>query len=94
MERKRSAIDGGPSQHADSAAAGEDGMSEAASRMRRYRERQRRGLAIVPVETDLLGLVDLLTATGHLQITDSEDFEAVRAALGKYISEHVNERYA
>lgn len=51
-------------------------------RFRRYRERQKRGIAVVPVEVcteDLWALID----KGVLDIDDSEDRMAVADAIKK-----------
>ncbi len=51
-------------------------------KFQRYRERQRRGISVVPVEVsqeDLWALID----AGHLDINESEDREAVAVAMKK-----------
>lgn len=46
------------------------------------------------IPVDLLGVVDLLIATGHLQRTDADNTAAIREALADFVSDHVNARYA
>ncbi len=65
-------------------------LSPAAERQRRYRERQRKGAVVVPVETPLqtiedmidAGLVDESTATDLRQVGKAL-LDAVRQRLGK-----------
>lgn len=51
-------------------------------RFRRYRERQKRGVAVVPVEVNAEDLWALIDA-GVLDIDDSEDRTAVADAIKK-----------
>lgn len=51
-------------------------------RFRRYRERQRKGIAVVPVEVETEDLWALIDA-GALDIDESEDRGAVAAAIKK-----------
>ncbi len=66
----------------------------AGARQARYRERQARGLAVAPLEVDLLTLVELLIAEGRLERREREDFTAISAAATRFFAEVVNQRYA
>jgi hypothetical protein len=58
-------------------------LSPAAERMRRYRERGRRGLSCITVQLRR-SEVDALIACGFLGATDREDRSALAAALHRY----------
>lgn len=49
-------------------------------RMRRYRQRMRRGVFMVPVEVDQT-FVDRLVAAGLLRDSCAEDYDAIAAAI-------------
>lgn len=55
----------------------------AADRMRRYRDRKRRGRCVMPIEIDRGELADDLVELGLLSEWDSEDVDALRSALKK-----------
>ncbi len=76
------------------AAAGTGGAMTVAARMRLHRRRYRQGIVCMQIPVDLLGVVDLLIATGHLQRTDADNTAAIREALADFVSDHVNARYA
>jgi hypothetical protein len=59
-------------------------LSSAAERMRRYRERRRRGLSCIKVQLRR-SEVDGLIASGLLEPTEQEDRRALAAALHRYL---------
>ena len=59
-------------------------VSPAAERMRRYRERRRRGLACIRVQLRR-SEVDALIACKLLEPTEREDRRALAAALHRYL---------
>lgn len=61
--------------------------SAGAVRCRRFRQRRRRGLAILPVEVDLFQVVDALIEAGAVAEDDSEDRVKVAAAVARIVHE-------
>jgi len=59
-------------------------VSPAAERMRRYRERRRRGLSCIKVQLRR-SEVDALTACGLLEPADRQDRGLLAAALHRYL---------
>lgn len=62
-----------------------------AERKRRFRERQRLGLAVVPVEVDVCALAELLVAVGELHPRRVESFAEVCAAASRYLAGQIAE---
>lgn len=59
----------------------------AATRQRRYRQRQRFGRGIVPVEVDLIALSEALIESGYLRLDEATDFNAVCRATSRFLEE-------
>jgi hypothetical protein len=55
--------------------------SSAAERMRRYRDRKRRGRCVVPIEIDRGEMADDLVELGLLAEWDSENHSAIQSAI-------------
>ena len=62
-------------------------MTNAAARMKTFRQRARNGKAIVSVEIDLLAVTELLIDKGLLPITGAEDRGAIGHALEKLLAQ-------
>ena len=62
----------------------------AAERKRRFRERQRRGLVIVPVEVGVHALAEMLIEIGELRPQHAEDFAEITAATSRWVADEID----
>ena len=60
-------------------------MTSAAARQRLYRQRQRAGRAVLPVEADLVALEQRLLDVGLLRAAEVEDKDALARALQRVV---------
>jgi hypothetical protein len=64
-------------------------MTPGALRKRRFRQRQRLGLGVIPVEADVRALAAAMILAGYLHPRDAERFHAVALAYSNFTADLV-----